>query len=224
MKNVLLFSGGLDSFIAWHYLEKPMTVYGALGHRYMKREIKAITELEQHVPDLDVTIDYTLNLAESEQGDATIPMRNLYLSMLGAKYGHNIYLIVQKGETAIPDRTKQFMLDAGTLLGKLNDKVISISSPFMEMTKVDMVRWYLQKELSIDELLLTRSCYEEHESPCGKCAACIRRSVALNLNGVYEKMMHNPKESELIPSYIERAIKGDLEETRGQEFLQWLDN
>ena len=42
-KMILLFSGGIDSFVAYHYLGKPKTVYFDLGTPYTGKEIKVIT-------------------------------------------------------------------------------------------------------------------------------------------------------------------------------------
>ena len=42
---VLLFSGGIDSYVAWHYLSKPQTVYFNLKSRYSNKEMKIIRKL-----------------------------------------------------------------------------------------------------------------------------------------------------------------------------------
>ena len=56
---ILLFSGGIDSFVAWHYLNKPKTVYFNLQSRYSLREISVVKKL---IPT--TIIDNSLNLSE----------------------------------------------------------------------------------------------------------------------------------------------------------------
>ena len=77
-KEVLLFSGGLDSFVAYYYLNKPKTVYFDIGLEVCKREIEIVKKM---VPD--TIIDTSINLKDREvPGDTKfIPGRNLYYAM-----------------------------------------------------------------------------------------------------------------------------------------------
>ena len=93
---LLLYSGGLDSYIAWEYLIRPKTIYFDLGHRYSTHEMKAV-----HKTIPDTLIDKSLHLGRWEKDDADIPMRNAFMIMLASMYDKEIVLVVQKGEMSI---------------------------------------------------------------------------------------------------------------------------
>ena len=151
---ILLFSGGLDSYIAYHYLEEPKTLYVDLGHRYADKEKEVVNFLLPWT-----IIDRRLNLGDWEEEDANIPMRNAFLVMIAAKYDPNVVLVVQKGETDVPDRTKSFFREMNTLVAQLTSIKFNLSSPFFNVTKTQMVKWYLSAGHSVEKLLKTRSCY-----------------------------------------------------------------
>jgi len=181
MREVLLYSGGMDSFIAWHYLGKPKTVFVRLGHKYQKKEFDSVFAT---IPDTFVTKVFPYGIFEGE--DATIPARNLFLAMIGAQYGNRIWLVVQKDETSIPDRTPKFFTDGSEILSTLLERKIELASPFWDLDKTDMVKWYLDHVGDVGSLLDTVGCYGvggrfQH---CGDCSACFRRYVALANNGI----------------------------------------
>jgi hypothetical protein len=217
MVDKILLLSGLDSYIAWHFEGQPQTLYCALGHRYQSKEEQWISEL---VPS---TIrEHTLNLGLWEEPDAYIPMRNAFLVMVAAKYSDHIILTVQKGELSLPDRSPPFMHFASGLTSYLNDRNISITSPFLHMTKTEMVRWYLDQGLPVANLLKTVSCYSGEDKPCGRCNACFRRWVAFTNNGIEEAYQHNILEYEGIPIYLKKMKDGIYEEQRVNETLNAL--
>lgn len=58
---------------------------------------------------------------------------------------------------------------------------IKIVTPFLGMTKADVVRIGLELNAPYN---LTWSCYERGEVPCGKCATCRDRAAAFAANGI----------------------------------------
>ena len=222
-KDVLLFSGGLDSLVAWYYLDKPKCLYVDLGHKYSEREKKAIGNLKELI-NIDITIDDRLNLGDVEEFDANIPMRNSFLAHIAAIYGERIWLIVQKGETNIPDRSMDFYNDVTYLLRGLNENnEIEVDSPFWKMTKADMVGWYIDDGYPKEVLLASRSCYNDYDKPCGFCPACFRRFVALELNGLkedYEIIL--PWETTTAQHYWERAKNEEYCNQRNIEIIEAL--
>jgi 7-cyano-7-deazaguanine synthase in queuosine biosynthesis len=220
-QDILLFSGGMDSFIAWYYLGKPHCLYVDLGHRYAVRERLAIDKLQKAIPDLDVTFDNRLVLGDVEQPDAFIPMRNAFLAEIGALYSYNIWLVAQKGEMTIPDRSPEFFKGISKLTSMLREQTIKVDTPFKDMTKVDMVAWYRSKGLPIDNLLMTSSCY--HGNNCGQCSACFRRFIALELNGLGEKYLVDPWTTPLAKEYLHKAKTGRYEQDRAEEIIAVLE-
>ena len=217
---ILLFSGGLDSYIAWEYLNRPKTIYFDLGHRYAADEVSVVRKLIS-----DTIIDSRLNLADWEEPDANIPMRNAFLVMMASHYDQDIILVVQKGEMEIPDRTRDFLLHSGkeiTRLRKNKGRLYVVSSPFIYKTKTQMVRWYIRNQFEMEPLLQTRSCYTPGDLPCGACSACFRRWVAFQNCGVSEKHVKSILNYNKIPEYVEKMMKGEYDKQRTEETLNAL--
>jgi len=215
---ILLFSGGLDSYIAWHYLEKPQTIYVDIGHRYAKFEHDQVIRL---VPD--TIIEDRLFLGDWEEPDANIPYRNAFLVLIAAKHAVKdtapvVVLVVQKGEMDIPDRTHRFMTQMSFMFD------FKVYSPFTEMTKTNMVKWYCDNvhDPRYEKLLSTRSCYAETEKPCGQCTACFRRWVALTNNDIVEEYENPILEYDKIPVYLEKMLAGGYDEQRRMETFRAL--
>jgi len=211
---ILLFSGGLDSYIAWHYLKKPTTLYCDLGHRYASQEVEAVREL---IPS--TIIDTRLNLSDKEERDANIPLRNAFLVMIASYYSEEIVLVVQKGEMDIPDRSNIFFKGAGRSLTYLHGRKIEVLSPFKRFTKSEIVNWYSEYYWGPnDHLLKTRSCFGAGDKPCGACDACFRRWVAFTNNGIKEEYEKDILLYERIRShYIPKMLKGEYDKDRTRE-------
>ena len=214
---ILLFSGGLDSYIAWHYLNKPKTLYVDLGHRYAAHEIEMVQKL---LPD--TAIDTRLNLAQFEERDANIRLRNCFLVMVASYYDKDVVLVVQKGELNIPDRSVKFFNFYSDFLTDMWEQRVTVSTPFFHMTKTEMVRWYLDEGLDPDVLLSTRSCYSPDDNPCGNCAACFRRWVALINNDLSEEYTNDITKYSNIRDYIQKMNKGWYDKKRTKETFDAL--
>jgi len=196
---ILLFSGGIDSYVAWHYLNKPKTVYFNLNTPYSFKEEKIIKKL---IPS--TSIEYVLNLASRQIGDhAYIPYRNLYLAMLASKYSDTIVIAGVKDDD-VSDKNEKIFKEFSELLSKLENRPILVTSPFWDMTKEQVIAWYLQHHTS-EKLLETISCYsDEFVNYCGKCPSCFRKWCALRVNEIVLPF-HNRK---LMEEYLMRAYDG----------------
>ena len=191
-KRILLFSGGIDSFVAYYFLGKPKTLYFDLKNRYSEKEKKVIKRL---IPT--TIIDDTLNLGDIEKKNANIPFRNLFLAMkASAKYADKVYIVGIKDDK-VSDKNKKIFKTFSDLLSKLEGRKIEILSPFWEMSKKEILIWYLERGLSKETLLKTISCYSSSKNTtyCGKCACCFRKWVALYSIGIklpfYNKKLIN---------------------------------
>jgi 7-cyano-7-deazaguanine synthase len=227
---ILLYSGGLDSYIGWHFLDRPRTVYIDIEHRYRFNELKAIGVT---IPETKV-IYRRLYLGDVERPDAYIPMRNAFLLLATAleadmEKGEQIAMVVQKGELDLEDRTPWFFHTMSTILSTLNKCNMRVISPFFDMTKTDMVKWYVTQRLPIKDLKRTWSCYNPSPDiatggyiPCGACGACFRRWVAFELNGIQETYTMNPWETRLAEEYIQKMKAGKYDEQRTDETFRAL--
>jgi len=224
MKTVLLFTGGIDSLVAHYYLDLELKephdlLYFNLGHRYSKQEMENAKQLAGRM-GVDLRVEDFIKLGRFEEPDANIPARNLYLIMGAASLGYDkIYLIVQRGETSIPDRTLSFFINASSLLSTLYERDIEVDSPFWNMTKQDMVKWYKEKGLDTSLLIDTRSCYSPTKEECGNCPACFRKYVALVYNDIQPKF---ELKEEIISYYKEKLLKHEYDSVREKQTIEAL--
>ena len=180
MKQILLYSGGMDSYIAWYLLDMPPTLFVNLKVRYWEKELQAVINT---IPD--TMIIECPQIGKYEEDDANVPLRNLYLIMFAANEKADIiWLIVQKDEMSIPDRSGNFLFNCNYFLSYLTKREIKIKTPFVDMDKTDMVRAYLSKGGDIEKLLKTVGCFSPEKGHCGDCGACFRRYVAFKNNGI----------------------------------------
>jgi len=221
MKEILLFTGGVDSFIAYFYLNRPPCLYVDLGHRYAEKEKKNVMRIAKKV-GMDLRIESCLKLGKWEEEDANIPMRNMFLVMIGSYFADRIYLITQRGEMSIPDRSKEFYKKASEIISFLHGKKKEVYSPFFNMTKQDIVGWYKEQGLDLDLLKETISCFSSAEGRCGRCPACFRQWVAFSYNGIDVDFRNDITKWEGIKTYKKKLLKGEYEERRTKQTLEVL--
>jgi len=187
--RILLYSGGIDSLIAWYYLGKPQRLYVDLGTRYSRKEFDS---LEEYSPNSgSVLYRAHKGWGRYETEDAWVPMRNMLLIMVAASEGADyIYLVAQKGEQSIPDRKPEFFTRVQTFVSEQHDRPIMVSPVFPDMDKVAMVHWYMSQGLPIRDLIKAFSCYSS-DAPCGQCSACWRKFIALEANGIRCEQIFN---------------------------------
>jgi 7-cyano-7-deazaguanine synthase in queuosine biosynthesis len=213
---ILLFSGGIDSYIAWHYLKHPQTVYFNLKTPYSDKEIKVIKEL---IPS--TIIDNSLNLSDRQIGmNAYIPFRNLYLAMLAYKYDKDIIIAGVKDDD-VSDKNEPIFEQFSCLLSKLENRTISVRSPFWNSTKEDIVKWFLEKFPDKEkQLLRTVSCYSEEDTLyCGHCPSCFRKWCALKSNGI-DIPFYNVK---LMIDYEQKARTGHYIRERNELIIKLVE-
>ena len=217
--EVLLFSAGMDSYIAWEILKRPQTLYVNLNHKYANQELNRVKNL---VPS---TIIHDLDLSQFEKDDAEIPLRNLYLCMRAANLGYDkIWLIVQKDEMSIPDRKMKFFKHTEKLLSNLMEKDIEIDTPFKKMDKTEMVEKYVKGGFDIEKLKQTWACYyPEKDNPCGNCPACFRRFVAMKLNNIHEDWHDKIYNSQIAETYRNKALSKYYSSRRNKKILEALN-
>jgi len=221
--EVLLYSGGIDSYVAWHYLGKPKALYVDLGLVSNKAEMVNVRSVVRRNKELGFKIMYhRFDLSGIPGTESELPMRNMFLAMVASCYADKIWLISQKGETNLADRSPEFMRKASQLLTILwNGKPKIVWSPFFNMTKVEMVEWYVKNVGSIDELDKNTLCCYRGEIFCGECGADFRKWIALRLNGGGKHYDKKIISSGLLEKYLERAKANDpsLGKERVEEIL-----
>lgn len=222
---VVLYSGGPDSFISYKWttmeqrFKKVESLYVGVGHRYLNEEVSAVLAT---VPDTEIEMCLSM-MGPWEQSDSFIWGRNAFLCLVAAKRlreGGTIVLSVQKDEVDLHDRSVEFQDSMSELCSTLVGHKVEIFTPWIEYDKTDMVTWFLQNfsRSDTDQLLKTHSCYRPYYHKdglranskkalaCGDCAACFRRAVAFELNGIEEAYAVDPLTSKTAKLYLSRAL------------------
>jgi len=204
----LLFSGGLDSVIAYQYALKggynPTAIYVDMGQSNAEKEKEAISKLPSSLkPELNViNMQELIPLLSSRLSNQIIPSRNVMLATIGSMFNSTVWLGVLDGEQngKEHDKSPKFFRDTSSLLSFTNENFqdqTNITSPFLHMTKAETIGWALANNIKKEDLFETTSCYDSKESKCGKCLTCYKRYTSFLLNDIIEPGYEtNPLESE----------------------------
>ena len=217
-KTVLLYSGGLDSFIANWLLEPDILLYIKVGSRYEDKELKFV---RRFINDFDLSrkyfeIDLSF-LRGFEMDNAHIPLRNLFFIEVASLFGDIVYLNALRGETS-KDKSKRFRKMTQSLINYCLDDVLGLESqrkvkvefPFKGLTKTKLLKKYLETATDESDIIklvhnlkiYTISCYSDLDDSCGRCMSCYRRWVAeINNNIFFRPYSKNPYD------YYEQVLK-----------------
>lgn len=176
MKAIKLVSGGVDSYIMSQTIEG-QNVFIDIGQPYAHEEEKALEDLGVEFDVIRVKAPTTFS------GDMYIPNRNLTLASLICMYfiPDRIYLAGVKDDICLDEGKEEYGL-MSNLLSRYATKQVQIISPFWDKTKGQIVAEFKNKQA----LKKTFSCYAPIRGgkPCGNCPACLRRTIALESNGI----------------------------------------
>lgn len=169
-KVVLLFSSGLDSYLANKILSEQKDIKLNRIYfdccKYSKNENEFITMRYNTDTSIfaDVTIDYSLRLDRIEEQDSYIPNRNImFITMASSIFcnADEIYINSMKDDRVI-DSNKELFIDYSKILTKSLGREIEIKSLFWNKEKVDVIYEYLSDGGSKFDLLMhTYSCFNE---------------------------------------------------------------
>ena len=217
-KSVLLYSGGMDSLMIDFLLEPDVLLNISMNSNYDKRERESFPKGKEII-----YLDDVLNLGQYERDDAIVPNRNAHLVLLASHYGEHIMLGSVSGDRSF-DKDEKFYLRMEDLLNHMwqeqhwtEERKFKIESPFKDKTKTELVREYVEKGGSLEELLTSYSCYEGGEKHCGQCKACFRKWVSLVNNRIdnpSDYWENNPWESEFLDDIKDSVYNGKW---RGKE-------
>lgn len=203
MTSVLLYSGGMDSFIANWLLTPDVLLYIRVGSRYEEKELKYVRTFIDSFGLRDKYHEIDLRfLRDFEMDNAHIPLRNLFFIEIASLFGDVVYLSALRGETS-KDKSKKFRKKSQYLINYcLNDDLgedyrhkVKVEFPFKKITKAKLLKKYLntaKDELDVPILKhylenFTVSCYSDTDDMCGCCMSCYRRWVAETLNDIQSK-------------------------------------
>ena len=87
---------------------------------------------------------------------------------------------------AYPDCSVAFVKSMAEAVRNGTGGELDVEAPFVEWSKADIVRLGLELDVPY---VLTWSCYEGGERPCGTCATCRDRIAAFEANGATDPVM-----------------------------------
>ncbi len=238
----IMFSGGLDSLIAWFYAVKngykPQAINVNLGQPYADKEIQSIKKLQSK---FDIPVDFInmkelFPLIEKRLSNQIIPSRNVMLATIGSMFNPIVWINALESEVngKEHDKSYKFFNNLSEFLSFTNNYFqdnTTITSPFLHMTKADTIKWALNNGLTKEDLFDTSTCYDGEYLKCGKCLSCIKRFMAFGLNGIIEPNYEiNPLESDYfkellteIPKAIQNNDYSRFTRKRCEEFNDFLN-
>lgn len=213
MKKVLLYSGGMDSWLMSKLWKPDIKLYVDMKTRYSENELARIRK----EPDVQV-VEFPLGQWERE--DAIIPLRNMYLAMVACNVTGSEDVEILIGATAgdrVLDKSPEFVNKATDLLSYLytpqhwipEGKKVRVCIDYKQYTKTDLLKMFKEQGGDLEEAF-TRSfsCYDPvggHE--CWHCKPCFRKFTAFSEAG-YE---FSDDVARTVCSYIKTDILPDIE-------------
>lgn len=213
MKKVLLYSGGMDSWLMSKLWKPDIKLYVDMKTRYSENELARIRK----EPDVQV-VEFPLGQWERE--DAIIPLRNLYLAMVACNVTGSEDVEILIGATAgdrVLDKSPEFVNKTTDLLSYLytpqhwipEGKKVRVCIDYKQYTKTDLLKMFKEQGGDLEEAF-TRSfsCYDPvdgHE--CWHCKPCFRKFTAFSEAG-YE---FSDDVARTVCSYIKTDILPDIE-------------
>lgn len=208
MSNVVLVSGGVDSFITAQSVLKmdpgAVLLFVDYGQEYAREELAAVRDQFQMYRDgVNLRTVEVRGLSAPKYPDVFMGGRNLMLATLAANHGSVIWLGGLLDDNCA-DKTGEAFNEMSRLLTAQCGMSKRVVSMFFDQCKHEIVNEYIQgpdKADRMHELSRTFSCYNPHRlQPCHKCEACYRRSVALSVNGISAPVI----EEEVVFEYLSR--------------------
>jgi 7-cyano-7-deazaguanine synthase len=125
-----------------------------------------------------------------------VPNRNMIFLALAAAYAEShgvgdIFYGAQRHDLyGYWDTTSQFLERLNQLYQLSRKTPVQIKAPFVQYSKVDILRLGLELEVDFGR---TWSCYEGREEACGRCPTCAERLAAFAKVGLTDPVPYRPQ-------------------------------
>lgn len=178
MKKVLLYSGGMDSYIIDKLWKPDVKLYIDYG-------TKQTAEERKRLPDDVIVKEIDLSQYMESDGKSTIPLRNLIFAAIAVNYGDVIAIGGVKDDLHY-DKTKRFARKTTRLFNSVlkkedSKRKVRVSVPYRNYKKSELMYLYVKHGGSIEDLKKnTWSCYTPvNDKECGECTPCKRKAKAI---------------------------------------------
>lgn len=181
---IVCFSGGVDSTGALLHLldvrKKPIALWCDYGQPYNKSEKSVVEKIscQLNVPLIETKIDLgQLILLGKERFGHVFPARNLLIAAVALTFlPSEIVLAGLCDELVVPDKSIR-MYEEFTKIFQ-----VPLYSPFIKMTKTDVLCVWKHKWSNILDANDTVSCYSDNGN-CQDCSSCAKREIAMIASG-----------------------------------------
>lgn len=197
-KKVLLYSGGMDSWLIDKLWKPDKKIYIDIGGRYSQAEKRRLPK--------DVEIVEMGVLGRFELDNLYVPMRNLIFLEIASLFGDIVCLGATLGDGGV-DKDEQFLLNVDKLLKEQWNapkcyKDISVETAFSRLSKGDLLDEYARNGGDLQRVKEESfSCYEG-DKPCYSCMPCFRKFAPLYVRGVE----YSKEEKEKMYRYIQDVV------------------
>lgn len=211
MKKVLLYSGGMDSWLIDKLWNPDIKIYVNMNTPYSEQEMSRL--------DTDVNVVNFHQLSNYMLPNSIIPLRNLYLYMIAANETEfedvQICIGALNGDR-INDKSQLFSQMATEILQYLYQpqqsqpgRTIEAVMPFKDMSKRELCELYISKGGTLKEIKeQSFTCYQPiNGKECLSCKACFRKAIPLIVAG----FEFSECEKEKIKAYMENHVLTDLD-------------
>jgi len=227
-KKVLLYSGGMDSYIISKIDNFDTLLYIDTKSKYSKIEIEFLKK--QNLKNLE--IDTRLDLSDVEMQSALVPLRNLFFVSIGTYYGDEIVLGATSGDRSF-DKDITFAEKSSDILSYIYGKSwwsegrnIKVNLKYKDWTKKDLIEEYIKQGFDVQDLInKSFSCYfPDNGKECMKCKPDIRKytflSKYIDIGEEKRKALRKFYTPEVIQEIKERV---NTIHSRGQEDTETLE-
>jgi len=223
-KTVLLFSGGMDSVMAWQLLNPDVLLYIGCHSQYQKKEIKYCDSLASKYK-APIQYNFDINLSKFERSDSIIPLRNLFFISIASYYGDRILIGAMNGDRTV-DKSVFFIEDLQRMLRELyvdqhwcEKREIHVEAIYdKKYTKAALLQKYIEEKKDINLVINSLSCYSPEDGHCGECKPCFRKWVAFMCNELDVSFFKkNPKDIPQAKLIYEKSKSGEIYRSRQED-------
>lgn len=185
MRRVLLYSGGMDSWLIDKLWKPDIRVFFDIGTANSNWELERVKK----EPNVKII---KLPLAQFEQRDNNyfLPLRNLHFVTYGAHFG-DVICLGATGSSTHKDKNDTFAVLSETVINyllaeQIGATPVKVVLPYRNVTKTELLAQYLSMGGDIDKCYNeTFSCYSPSVdgTPCMKCNSCLSKFTAFYNNG-----------------------------------------
>lgn len=219
-ETCVCFSGGIDSLCALSLYDPLNSLPLYIGYNEIYNDLEWNFAKKFEAVRFDVPIG-----GRDPSWEYIVPMRNFIFVAIAALFSNNIVLAVTEGDRS-PDKSRKFFYQSSQILSEFYGREIKVYSPFMDKTKTQIVKDYLDSGYNARCLEDAVTCYSNGTEGklCGACGACFRRAVAFKINGIHNVSDYEvdplDSRSSMVQGYLRRIDEGKYPDGRVGEILE----